>query len=62
MNVCVYIDFFPCGALSGPIYAKASQNELWVMLLEKAFAKYNGSYASLAAGKPFEALIDLTGM
>jgi hypothetical protein len=32
-----------------------------VLLLEKAFAKYCGSYAAIAAGKPFEALIDLTG-
>lgn len=45
----------------GPIYSKANGHELWVLLLEKAFAKYNGSYATLASGKPFEALIDLTG-
>lgn len=55
-------DYIPCYPLKGPIYSKANGHELWVLLLEKAFAKYNGSYATLAAGKPFEALIDLTGM
>jgi calpain-15 len=35
--------------------------ELWVLLLEKAFAKLNGSYSAIKAGKPFEAMIDLTG-
>lgn len=47
--------------LGGPIYSKANGNELWVMLIEKAFAKYCGSYAAICAGKPFEALIDITG-
>ena len=35
---------------------------LWVLLLEKAFAKVYGSYAALANGAPYEALIDLTGL
>jgi len=55
-------DYIPCYPLKGPVYSKANGYELWVLLLEKAFAKYNGSYATLAAGKPFEALVDLTGM
>jgi calpain-15 len=54
-------DYIPCFPHAGPIYSRAVGNELWVLLLEKAFAKYNGSYASIFAGKPFEALIDLTG-
>lgn len=59
-------DHIPCHSSNkrtSPIYSKSPdhKNALWVILLEKAFAKYNGSYASLGAGKPFEALIDLTG-
>lgn len=54
-------DFFPCFAEGGPIYSRAHEHELWVLILEKAFAKLNGSYASIRSGWPFEALIDLTG-
>lgn len=53
--------FIPCTPKGGPIYSKANGSELWVMLLEKAFAKYNGSYASIRSGFPYEAMIDLTG-
>ena len=54
-------DQFPCTPTGGPIYSRAVGNELWVMLIEKAFAKYNGSYFSIYGGKPYEALVDLTG-
>jgi len=40
--------------------AHCEQNEIWVNLLEKAWAKVNGSYASTIAGLPSEAFSVLT--
>jgi hypothetical protein len=31
------------------------------LILEKAYAKIHGSYRSIVAGKPYEAMMDLTG-
>ncbi|KAF8589545.1 cysteine proteinase [Ramaria rubella] len=43
-------------------FAQSSQeNETWVPLIEKAFAKFHGDYASLNGGFAFQALEDLTG-
>ncbi|KAF8499476.1 cysteine proteinase [Hysterangium stoloniferum] len=43
-------------------FAHSSQeNETWVPLLEKAFAKLHGDYAALDGGSACEALEDLTG-
>ncbi|GBG63456.1 hypothetical protein CBR_g38075 [Chara braunii] len=44
-----------------PIYAHSTANELWVMLIEKAYAKLHGSYEALSGGSPSEAIQDLTG-
>lgn len=44
-----------------PAFAKTSQNQLWVMLLEKAYAKLYGCYYKLAGGSPLEPLQALTG-
>jgi Calpain family cysteine protease/Calpain large subunit, domain III len=54
-------DLIPCYPESGPLYARGHGNELWVMLLEKAYAKTCGSYAALKAGWAYEAMVDLTG-
>lgn len=55
-------DLFPCKTEnSGPVFTIGNDNELWVLLLEKAWAKIYGSYASIEAGLTREALHDLTG-
>lgn len=43
------------------IFSRTSQNELWVALLEKAYAKVYGSYHNIIGGDPVYALRDLTG-
>jgi len=60
-------DFLPCSPNTGmPCYAHVdvqgrNANELWVMLLEKAWAKLHGCYERIEAGMPYRALMDLTG-
>jgi calpain-15 len=62
-------DTIPCavdpknpGALR-PAFAKTKGDvaELWVMLLEKAYAKAYGSYRATIGGKSHYALRDMTG-
>jgi len=60
MNVTVD-DFFPCYPMGPPIFSSSYSNELWVLLLEKAFAKIHGGYYQLRDGSISEALLDLTG-
>ncbi|XP_040582938.1 calpain-A-like [Lepeophtheirus salmonis] len=38
-----------------------SEDEFWISMLEKAFAKMYGSYEAIEGGMPLEAMIDLTG-
>lgn len=54
-------DYFPCLPNGGPIFSRGHGNELWVLLLEKAYSKLHGSYKNIVAGKPHEAMMDLTG-
>jgi calpain-15 len=54
-------DYFPCFAEAGPLFSRSHGNELWVLLLEKAYAKAQGGYYCMKLGWSFEALIDLTG-
>jgi len=54
-------DYFPCTSHGGPAFSKGNGNELWVLLLEKAYAKIYGSYANIESGQTLQALRDLTG-
>ena len=55
-------DRLPCGKDRLPLYARSVEpNELWVALLEKAFAKRYGCYEALVSGFADVAMRDLTG-
>jgi len=54
-------DLIPCEPRGEPIFTGCDNNEIWVMLLEKAYAKVHGSYYLLSGGFVHEALSDLTG-
>lgn len=55
-------DFFP--VIKGTknfAFSRPNGNELWVLLLEKAWAKVNGGYANIISGMPTDTLAALTG-
>eukprot|EP00928_Gymnodinium_smaydae_P029161 TRINITY_DN22037_c0_g1_i1.p1 TRINITY_DN22037_c0_g1~~TRINITY_DN22037_c0_g1_i1.p1 ORF type:complete len:741 (+),score=128.12 TRINITY_DN22037_c0_g1_i1:44-2224(+) len=54
-----YIPVYP-GTLK-PKFAKTHCNEMWVLLLEKAFAKMYGSYSELDGGHAHWAIAAITG-
>jgi len=55
-------DYFPVDEKSeNPIFVHPQGNELWVMVLEKAFAKFMGSYAATEGGYPLFAMRTITG-
>ena len=53
-------DYIPCHRRK-PCFSNAHGNELWVLLLEKAWAKLHGSYFRIEAGFAENVLHDLTG-
>ena len=63
-------DLLPCTARprrpehaldTGLAFSRARGEQLWVFLLEKAYAKAHGSYRAISGGEIAEALLDLTG-
>jgi len=51
----------PCLKGGGPAFSKNHGEELWVILLEKIYAKCYGSYETVEGGISGDALSDLTG-
>jgi calpain-15 len=54
-------DYIPCYYSGGPMFCRATGDELWVLLLEKAYAKLHGNYVQLRAGFVTHGMSDLTG-
>jgi hypothetical protein len=54
-------DYIPCRYNGGPMFSRGAGNELWVMLIEKAYAKLHGNYQALSSGFTKHAMVDLTG-
>lgn len=50
-----------CATTDDLAYSKARGGQLWVPLLEKAYAKVHGSYRAISGGHVAEAFLDLTG-
>jgi hypothetical protein len=55
-------DFLPVNAKGALAFAKSSRNQLWVSLIEKAYAKAHKSYNAISGGFVSEAMFDLTGL
>ena len=53
-------DFLPCGN-GEPCFSSANSNELWVLILEKVWAKLHGSYERIVGGQSHETFRDITG-
>lgn len=55
-------DFFPCYYNGQPMFTRGQPDEIWVMLLEKAYAKLLGSYDALKQGSASKVFFDFIGM
>jgi calpain-15 len=61
-NYIVVDDYFPCSSVSQqPLFSKPIGNEIWVLLIEKAWAKVIGSYFAAEMMTPDLFMEDLTG-
>lgn len=61
IKMCVVIDdLIPCIG-NRVAFARSNGPELWVILLEKMWAKLHGSYDRIAGGLEFETIRDLSG-
>ena len=61
-RIVIIDDYIPVmKANKQPCFSRPNGNELWVMLLEKAWAKVNGGYINIISGLAYEPLEFLTG-
>ena len=55
-------DYFPCFPDDKSlVFSRSLEKELWVLLLEKAWAKLSGSFSNIDTGSTRESLHDFTG-
>ena len=54
-------NYVPCDANGEPCFSKGNGSELWVIMLEKAWAKIHGSYERIIGGQSHLTFRDLTG-
>ena len=61
-QIVILDDYFPVekNNIHSLKFAKPNNNEIWVLLIEKAWAKINGGYSNIIGGSPREALKALT--
>lgn len=55
-------DYMPVDADGNPVFATCRDGELWVSLLEKAWAKLHGTYARTEGGLPSFAANHIMGV
>lgn len=53
-------NYFPCRTQK-PVFSRSKCKELWVMILEKCWAKLHGSYDKIFQGQAYEVFRDLLG-
>jgi hypothetical protein len=54
-------DYIPCDTHNNPCFSRSINGELWVLLMEKVYAKAFNCYSNIEAGITNYALKDLTG-
>jgi len=54
-------DYFPVADEQTLLFSRAQKNQLWVSLIEKAYAKLHGSYHAMGGGYAYQGMADLTG-
>ena len=60
-QIVILDNYIPCDEKGEPVFSSANGNELWVILLEKAWAKLHGSYERIIGGQAHLTLRDMTG-
>ena len=56
-------DYFPfMKSKNQLLFSKSEKNEMWLMILEKAYAKLYGSYENIQNGNLLDTIFDLTGI